>query len=100
MDKEKTIVCKFGGTSMADEESVKKVEKIVKSDVSRKYIVVSAPGRSEKGEKVTDLLVDCFHEIESDGSCDRSFYESRAEAGRRRKRFAGSKISNGAKSRI
>ena len=73
MDKEKTIVCKFGGTSMADEESVKKVEKIVKSDVSRKYIVVSAPGRSEKGEKVTDLLVDCFHEIESDGSCDRSF---------------------------
>ena len=35
--------------------------------------MVSAPGRSEKGEKVTDLLVDCFHEIESDGSCDRSF---------------------------
>ena len=38
-------VCKFGGTSVASAEQIKKVAKIVKSDPSRKIIVVSAPGK-------------------------------------------------------
>ena len=51
-------VCKFGGTSVATAEQIMKVAKIIKSDPSRKIIVVSAPGkRFSDDEKVTDLLI-------------------------------------------
>ena len=51
-------VCKFGGTSVATAEQIKKVANIVKSDPSRKVIVVSAPGkRFSEDEKVTVLLI-------------------------------------------
>ena len=51
-------VCKFGGTSVATAEQIKKVADIVKSDSARKIIVVSAPGKRFDGdEKVTDLLI-------------------------------------------
>lgn len=51
-------VCKFGGTSVASAEQVKKVAAIVKSDATRKFIVVSAPGkRYSEDLKVTDLLI-------------------------------------------
>ena len=71
----KTIVCKFGGTSMATSESVSQVEKIVKSDASRRYIVVSAPGKTAEYRKVTDVLIACWKEIEKQGNCDNTFYE-------------------------
>ncbi len=58
---------------MADVESVGRVEKIVKSDPARKYIVVSAPGKCNGGAKVTDLLIQCFEEIKNGGNCDRTF---------------------------
>ena len=51
-------VCKFGGTSVASAEQIKKVATIVTSDPTRKIIVVSAPGkRFSEDEKVTDLLI-------------------------------------------
>ena len=51
-------VCKFGGTSVASADQIKKVAQIVKADPSRKIIVVSAPGkRFGSDEKVTDLLI-------------------------------------------
>ncbi len=51
-------VCKFGGTSVASAKQIKKVVEIVKSDSSRKIVVVSAPGkRFSEDEKVTDLLI-------------------------------------------
>jgi len=51
-------VCKFGGTSVATAEQIKKVANIVKSDPSRKIIVVSAPGKRFSDDvKVTDLLI-------------------------------------------
>lgn len=51
-------VCKFGGTSVATAEQIKKVASIIQSDPSRKIIVVSAPGkRFSDDEKVTDLLI-------------------------------------------
>lgn len=50
-------VCKFGGTSVASAEQMKKVAAIVQNDSSRKMIVVSAPGKRFTGDiKVTDLL--------------------------------------------
>lgn len=51
-------VAKFGGTSLADANQIKKVAKIITSDSERKVIVVSAPGkRNEDDVKVTDLLI-------------------------------------------
>ncbi len=53
-------VAKFGGTSLANAEQIKKVCDIVLSDSDRKIIVVSAPGKRDKGDtKVTDLLIAC-----------------------------------------
>lgn len=53
-------VAKFGGSSLADAGQFQKVANIVKADETRRYVVVSAPGKG-KGldEKVTDLLYAC-----------------------------------------
>lgn len=51
-------VAKFGGSSMASANQLIKVGDIIKSDKSRKFIVVSAPGkRSADDTKMTDLLI-------------------------------------------
>ena len=51
-------VCKFGGTSMADAKQISKVMDIVLADPARRMVVVSAPGKRNKGDtKVTDLLI-------------------------------------------
>lgn len=53
------IVCKFGGTSVANAEQIKKVANIVKSNPDRKIIAVSAPGKRFGDDiKVTDLLIE------------------------------------------
>ena len=69
----RTVVCKFGGTSMADQSSTDQVADIVKSDPARQFIVVSAPGRTQGGKKVTDLLMECDKEISETGRCDKTF---------------------------
>ena len=56
------IVCKFGGTSLADAPQIRKVAEIVRADARRRFIVVSAPGKRHKqDQKVTDLLLTCWH---------------------------------------
>ncbi|MFA5340957.1 MAG: aspartate kinase [Clostridia bacterium] len=51
-------VVKFGGSSLSDSTQVKKVFNIVTSDPSRKFVVVSAPGkRNSQDTKVTDMLI-------------------------------------------
>ncbi|NLL05187.1 MAG: aspartate kinase [Clostridiaceae bacterium] len=51
-------VAKFGGTSLANAEQIKKVCDIVVSDPDRRLVVVSAPGKRFKDDiKVTDLLI-------------------------------------------
>ncbi|MGE9896604.1 homoserine O-acetyltransferase MetA [Anaerovoracaceae bacterium SGI.195] len=53
-----TVTCKFGGSSLAGANGFKRVRNIIKSDVRRKFVVVSAPGKRFRGDnKVTDLLV-------------------------------------------
>ena len=53
-------VCKFGGTSLADADSIRRAASIVRSDPDRRYVVVSAPGKRFPGDdKVTDLLLQC-----------------------------------------
>jgi aspartate kinase len=51
-------VCKFGGTSLANAEQIRKVCDIVLADPDRRLMVVSAPGKRNKEDtKVTDLLI-------------------------------------------
>lgn len=53
-------VAKFGGTSLASADQIKKVCSIVTSDPERRLIVVSAPGKRYKEDtKVTDMLIAC-----------------------------------------
>lgn len=51
------IVSKFGGTSLANSKQFLRVKDIVLNDEDRRYIVASAPGKSDSEDtKVTDLL--------------------------------------------
>ena len=59
---ESPIVCKFGGTSLADAVQIRKVAAIVNSDARRRFVVVSAPGkRNASDQKITDLLLTSWH---------------------------------------
>ncbi len=51
------IVCKFGGSSVANAGQIEKVREIVLADDKRCFVVVSAPGKDKSdSEKVTDHL--------------------------------------------
>ncbi len=53
-------VSKFGGSSVANEVQFQKVKGIIEADPTRKYVVTSACGKSNKEDhKVTDLLYLC-----------------------------------------
>ena len=63
-------VCKFGGSSLADAEQVRKVCDIVLADPDRTVVVVSAPGKRSKSDtKVTDLLITCANQALAGQSC-------------------------------
>ena len=54
-------VCKFGGTSMADASTLARVKEIVESDPSRRYVVVSAPGKRKKDDiKIISLVTHIY----------------------------------------
>jgi aspartate kinase len=54
------VVCKFGGTSVADAGQFRKVRAILEQDARRTVVVPSAPGKRTKAEaKITDLLYLC-----------------------------------------
>ncbi|HNY26746.1 MAG TPA: aspartate kinase [Candidatus Sumerlaeota bacterium] len=51
-------VAKFGGSSVASAEQIRKVGRIVADDPDRRIVVVSAPGKRFPGDtKVTDMLI-------------------------------------------
>lgn len=55
-------VVKFGGSSLADAEHVKKVGDIIRADPTRVFVVPSAPGKRFSGDtKVTDMLYECYN---------------------------------------
>jgi aspartate kinase len=54
------VVCKFGGTSVADAGQFRRVRTILDQDLRRRVVVPSAPGKRNKAEaKITDLLYLC-----------------------------------------
>lgn len=69
-------VIKFGGSSLASAEQLKKVLNIVKDDPERRFVVVSAPGKRESSDiKVTDLLIEYHNQYingeNTDKICDK-----------------------------
>ena len=57
----KTIVAKFGGTSLADAEGFRHAAEILSAEAGRRYAVVSAPGkRGGRDHKITDMLLMCY----------------------------------------
>lgn len=74
MSADAPLVCKFGGSSVADAERIRAVAAIVASDPRRRYIVVSAPGKREATDhKVTDLLYLCHHTVRAGMSASTAF---------------------------
>lgn len=64
-------VVKFGGSSLASGSQLEKVFQIVMSDVERKVVVVSAPGKRTSSDiKVTDLLIACANQALLTGTAD------------------------------
>jgi aspartate kinase len=65
-------VCKFGGTSLASADQIKKVCDIVTSDPERRLVVVSAPGKEFDDDiKVTDLLINLAEAYLKTQNCDK-----------------------------
>lgn len=64
---ERSIVCKFGGSSLANAEGFIRVADIINEDYRRGVVVVSAPGKDQDSPagsidrllKITDLLIVC-----------------------------------------
>lgn len=68
------IASKFGGSSLADAAQIRKAAAIILSDDSRRYIVVSAPGKRFPGDvKVTDLLLRCYDAAAAGGDFSEPF---------------------------
>ena len=67
-------VCKFGGTSMADGNTIARGAAIINADNERRFVVVSAPGKRFSGDvKVTDLLYKCADALEAGD--EKAFHE-------------------------
>ena len=75
VDKMELRVAKFGGSSLADANQFCKVKKIIRENENRRYVVPSAPGKSEKYDvKVTDLLYSLDAAVEN-GEDHAPFYD-------------------------
>ncbi len=71
MSSDAPLVCKFGGSSVADAERVRAVAAIVAADPRRRYVVVSAPGKRDASDrKITDLLYLCSHTLAAGMNAD------------------------------
>ncbi len=68
------VVCKFGGSSVATADQIKKVKAIVESGEGRSIVVVSAPGkRFSDDTKVTDMLYRCNEMVRGGSTCRELF---------------------------
>lgn len=76
------IVCKFGGSSLADAKQIRKACAIMQAQEERKIMVVSAPGKRSDvipDHKMTDLLIDLVRQAEAgyDGCKERQAIKDR-----------------------
>ncbi|MDH3582763.1 MAG: aspartate kinase [Phycisphaerae bacterium] len=67
-------VAKFGGSSLADADMIRRVAAIVGADPQRQYVVPSAPGkRHGHDQKITDLLYLCHEHARQEVPFDEVF---------------------------
>ncbi|MCI9518650.1 MAG: aspartate kinase [Clostridia bacterium] len=67
-------VLKFGGTSMANADTVKRVADIVNAESVNRFVVVSAPGKRDKQDtKVTDMLYALYEYRRTHDDCTPAF---------------------------
>ncbi len=58
-------VVKFGGSSLASAEQIKKAGSIITAEDARRFVVPSAPGKRDDADtKVTDMLYQCYAQAE------------------------------------
>jgi aspartate kinase len=68
------VVCKFGGSSVADAGRIRNILSVLQLDPRRRFVVVSAPGkRSNADKKITDLLYLCHELAKQDLNIDEPF---------------------------
>jgi len=66
-------VCKFGGTSLASADQIRRVCDILLADPDRRIVALSAPGKREKSDtKVTDMLIAVARDYLKNGSAEES----------------------------
>ena len=71
---DKVKVVKFGGSSLADADQIKKAAAIIKADPMRRFVVPSAPGKRFKDDiKITDMLYKCCEKAGSGIDFDEDF---------------------------
>lgn len=72
------VICKFGGSSVADANQLRKVKAIIDKDSKREILIVSAPGKRNKDDiKVTDLLYASNQAAIESGDCSSVFKKVR-----------------------
>lgn len=70
------IVCKFGGTSLANASQFYKIKKIIEANKDREVIVVSAPGKDAAHQiKMTDLLYQTYDALQEEKDISKYFDE-------------------------
>ncbi|MBQ3395827.1 MAG: hypothetical protein IJG55_05820 [Synergistaceae bacterium] len=72
-------VSKFSGSSLSDSENVVRAMQIIKSDSSRRFVIISAPGKTSGEIGITDMLYMCHS-----GSANRENYNDILERVRKR----------------
>ena len=72
-------VSKFGGSSVADADQMRKVRAIVEAEPTRRFVVPSAPGKRTPDDiKITDLLYRT-HDAAAAGELNDPLFEQIAE---------------------
>ncbi|MDG5814833.1 aspartate kinase [Chitinispirillales bacterium ANBcel5] len=73
------LVCKFGGSSVATSEKMKKIVSILKKNKNRRCVVLSAPGKAPGfNVKVTDLLIESAQKALNDQDYSATIQEIRS----------------------
>ena len=78
----RVIVSRFGGDEASNSQEIIKAANVLKSDPSRRYAVISAPGSTPESVGVTDMLYLCHSRFVSHESYDdilRKIYERFSE---------------------
>ena len=64
------IISKFGGSTVSDSEGVRRAAEIIKSLPSRRFVIISAPGKNSGDTGITDMLFMLHSNFANKECCD------------------------------